>query len=645
MLKKTIMVVVGLLFFVNTVLGVVVYPNVEFYDGNLTVGFSNPNGINTTYLEVNRSYIQLTDYNLSLTYSNTLEINISEYNHVDSLDAVNNTLLRFNVTHSSGNVVFSFTNGNATGNFIYYLYRDAVAISTHTTNSFTFSYNSWSTHDFEIEGLLYPDPPYNASSSYNATNNSVNLTWSTGNYSDANVLVKNTGHYPATPSDGTVIKNGTGEFYHFNVTETAYYTVWSFNSSFNTFSLTGLNLPWGALTLNVKNASKTWQTVSPFGVIIQNTLGTEIYVNYTANSPLNIDFTDIPVGSNTVFIINATGYKTQTYRRDTSLNTFLNYTFLLPPLWTYTPGQGDDDPVTGDPTNETDSQLYLITLLNEVDQAIVDGLCEFKLYDNFTDTYQQVGSFLTDGAGQGTIWLVPNKLYQVVCSVPGSNDYQVNTSYWTPSNILFTKTFKLKYAEEDIQEPYLPHEYITFTATRTNTSMTITYNDALTCTINTTIYVYEINKTTGIESLFHTNTTEDTDSFTFTVSGLDAETSYRVVLHYSHSIFGDQDPFIILPGWRTELTSPATLNTMMTDIFGYNPLVWTHCIMFIILVIGMFAADSEDAGKLMIILGGIFIFLNVFVALDDALVAAAGGIIPGLFILLGIIIEWNNRKK
>jgi hypothetical protein len=173
--------------------------------------------------------------------------------------------------------------------------------------------------------------------------------------------------------------------------------------------------------------------------------------------------------------------------------------------------------------------------------------------------------------------------------------------------------------------------------------MTIIYNDALSQTINTTIYVFEINTSTGIETLFHTNTTNGINSFTLTVNDLEANNSYRIELEYNHDTFGYQDPTIFLAGYRKALTTAAKLNTILTTLFGYNPLVWTHVIMFIILVLGMFFADPQDSGKVLMILGGIFICLN-FILSDSPLAVAAGGLIPGLLIIIGLLIEWNNRK-
>jgi len=616
------------------------YPGATFMNGNITVTFSE--NVSADFIRVGTDYVMLDGFNLTVSCSGNIYLNFSAC-HDNEMLPTSESMLRFNASFSGSTVTFTFERLN-TSNVTYYLYTDGVLTATYETDPFTFINYDWSIHDFDIRGAFYPDPPYNPGSVYTAALNTINLTWDRGAYSDIEVLRSKVGSYPTGPTDGTLVQSSTTPYYNFTISDDTYYKIWSLNSSSGQYSKTGLELPWGALTLNVFNASATWQKVDPFGLTIQNVAGDDIYTNPSLSPPVNLGLTDIPIGDNTIFIINASGYKTQTYRRDTVLNTFMNYTFLLPPLETTTPGQGDDDPQTGEPTNETESQLYLITLLNEVDQSIIDGHISFSLYVNETDTYEEVGSIITDGAGQGTIWLVPNKLYKVVASVPGSTDYETNTSYWTPSSLVLTKTFKLKYADDEPQEPYIPQDYIIFTAERTGTQIDITYLDALSQTINTTIYVYEINTTTGTETLFASNTTSGVSSFTYTVNGVNSSNSYRVVLHYNHSIFGGQDPTILVSRDSPQLTTPGTLNTMLTTLIGPNPLIWTHVIMFIILVIGMFYADSQDAGKILIILGGIFIFLNTFIGLDDALTVAAGGIIPGLFIIIGLLIEWNNRK-
>ena len=637
-----ILIFITTMFTMGSIGYVILYPGTVFYGDKCVFTFSNTDGINVSYIEVGDNYIMLGNINLSVSSNSVIDINISYVNSNGTV-AKNNQVLGFNATYTSGSVSFSFTGNNTLA--IYNLFIDNSLINTYEASSFSWSYNSWSTHSFSINLEGYrPDPPYNGNSVYDPNSNSVNLSWSRGNGSDREIVVMKQNSYPVTPSDGTIYQNSTKLFYNFTINQSGYFTIWSFNSSTGYYSSTGLNIPWGALTINVFNASKTWEKVDPFGLIIQNSDGSQIYRDTTVSPPINLDLNSIPIGSNTVFIINSSGYKTQTFYRDTLVNTFMNYTFLLPPVETTTPGEGDTDPNTGEPTNQTASQLYLITLLNEVDQPIMDGLIEFSLYNNATDTYDMVGSFLTDGAGQGTIWLVPNKLYMVTCSVPGSDRYQSNVSYWTPSNLVLTKTFKLRYAEEEIQPPQLPQEYVMFNGTRTNTTLTLYYNDLLMMTLNTTVYVYEINVTTGDETLFYMNHTENVDSFKLVITGLDANNSYRVALKYNHSVFGSQDPTLFFPGYRKQITIPSSFNTLMTNIFGPNPLVWSHVIMFLILVALMFFADSEDAGKILILIGGIFIFINSFIGFDNALTLAAGGIIPGLLILMGIIVEWNNRK-
>ena len=614
------------------------YPGLEFYNGNITVSFSD--NVTVSYFELGENYVVFQDLNLSVTCSNNIHLNFS-YVNSSGIPVKDNRILTFNATYSSGSVTF-LMKGNITGT-IYRVLRDNILFSTHENKNISWVSNSWSKHEFSIllEGIR-PDSPYNGTSTYSSAHNTVNLTWQRGNRSNREIVVMNTDSYPTSPSDGTIYQNSTNTSYNFTVNQSGYFTIWSYNDTTGYFSNTGLNIPWGALRVNVFNASKTWEVVSPFGIIIQNIQGTQLFKQTTCSPPFYLDISELPVGSDSLFIINSSGYQQQSYSRDTNLNNYWNYTFLLPPVTTNTPGQGDEDPVTGDTTDVTETQLYLITLYNELDQTIPSGKIVFSMYVNETDTYEETGSFTTDGAGQGTIWLVPKKLYQITCT---ANSYKDNISYWVPSNLIFTKSFKLEFLDDEIQPAMLPYEYVFFNGTRTNTTLTLFYRDTLNQTINTTLYVYEINRTTGDISLFYTSTSTDINSWMEYLTGLDSNCSYQAVLKYNHTIFGNQDPTRMFPFYNIKLTTPGGFNTLMTNIFGPNPLVWSHLVMFCLLVAGFFFADQQDAGKMMIILGGLFIFINVYIGFDDALLAAAGGIIPGLLILFGIIIDRNTSKN
>lgn len=56
-------------------------------------------------------------------------------------------------------------------------------------------------------------------------------------------------------------------------------------------------------------------------------------------------------------------------------------------------------------------------------------------------------------------------------------------------------------------------------------------------------------------------------------------------------------------------------------------------------------ADSRDAGKWLIIIGGIFLFINIVLGWQNTLFTVAGGAIPMLFIAVGIISMWVDKRR
>ncbi|GAH35022.1 unnamed protein product, partial [marine sediment metagenome] len=145
--------------------------------------------------------------------------------------------------------------------------------------------------------------------------------------------------------------------------------------------------------------------------------------------------------------------------------------------------------------NTTTTLLYVIRVRTEVDSAIPDAKILVRRYISGTGYYENVSSIYTDGNGEADVWLIPNNPYKFDISATDNYVPAIGED-WTPTTLIVFKTFQLKYLDDEPQEPYLPQDYITFTATRSNTSMTIVYDDELLETINTTIYIYEINITT-----------------------------------------------------------------------------------------------------------------------------------------------------
>jgi len=463
----------------------------------------------------------------------------------------------------------------------------------------------------------------------------VNLTWERGNNSDTDVVIRKNGtSYPVNPFDGYEVYNGTLGWFNESAETNRAYTVFSYNETTQSWS-EGLNIPWGAMGIWVYNASKTWQQVEPYGIKIQNQEGTQTYVNIS-NTPLYLDLNDIPIGVNTIFIINSSEYKTQTYTRDTSFNAFYNYSFMLPPITT--PG--------GESSDENDTYLYLITVINDLNQAVPDALVTINIYKNDTDSYELVFSFLTDGAGQASCWLMPNQLYQVIITKDGYNQM---LTYWTPSHLIFTKTFQI--TTEDIipQPPIIAPEEIHFTAVLINgdTQIQVDYLDDSGYTNYTILDVSVFNYSSLSWQHLGTYTNTSLQTWTMIFNNINRSNDYYFNLTYNNQYLGTAYIQLVIEAEKTTPTDTTEFDTRFSWMgvipFGaYNFLSW-------LFLIGIcYYTDSRDAGKIIMVFGVICLFLGTYIGLTSPLTiagGAAGGGLAVLFIILGVLMEWNTSKK
>jgi len=620
--------------------------DIRIQEGNMVFLGSGRDDSAMKQLIVGSNYLQVDNILISVTgLTQDMFFNVTHVNEIGNNRSVGERLLEMNITYGGGATTFTFTGNSSNDNMLYDLLVDGTIVRNNV-GPFTFTYtrSSWSTHRFLLRCSGYePDPPYNGSSTYTqGTPPYVNLSWERGNYSNQEVVVGNADSYPSSPSDGTVWYNGTNLYYNFSVNETQYFTVWSYNVTTNTFSSTGLDIPWGVLRLNVFNQSKTWQKVNPFGLTIQNQDGNTIYQQSTCSPPFYLDLNDIPIGVNTVFIINATHYEQQRYEEDTLVNHFHNFTFLLPPVITSDPGGGDDDPVTGDPTNHTESLLYLISVVDELGNPISDVKVEFNLYVNATDTYENAGSFTTDGNGQGTIYLVPESLYQVVVS---KDEYKTGTSYWTPSRELLSKTFLIEFEDSEPVEPDTPIEDISFTFERGGNTVFINYTDGMSETIDTMVYIWEIDSITGVETLLTSDSRIGESSFSFAVTDVNTSNTQKAILYYNHSTFGYQTITLVLHGDYVRSNAGTSFNVLLVALVGSHPWGWANFLIFMFLLAVFHEADDRDAGKWLVLIGGLFLFLNIVVGWNSTLFTVAGGAIPVLFIAVGVLQMWKDSRR
>jgi len=256
-------------------------------------------------------------------------------------------------------------------------------------------------------------------------------------------------------------------------------------------------------------------------------------------------------------------------------------------------------------------------------------------YINASTGFDNVSILYTDGAGQVTIFLQPYVLYKFYLNCSG---YEDEISDWIPSDLLFTHTFMMDYLETGIPPDYIE---IVFVGERSGATIYMNFTDAMGETINSTTYLFYFNETTGLLNLVtsFSNTSESNISYVFhsTNTSLD----YRVLMFFNHTVYGPQTRSVILSRIGTPVTTPATLNALLVAIIGpAGPFIWTGIITFLAFSVMMFHADRKDAGKYLIIIGGVMAFIGL---VGFHTVIASG--IPVLFVAVGIIVEWINARR
>lgn len=553
-------------------------------------------------------------------------------------DGANNTYIERDIvsswTRGDGVLIYNNTGnyyndiGLAMGTLYYY---QVWSYTTWTYNPTVFQYSgSYASGSNTTDNV---NPPYNGNSSY--LHPHVNLTWTRGNHSNRDIVVQNNASYPASPTDGWIRQNDTTTFFNESITYSTYFTVWSYNNTAKLYSATGLNIPWGALGMQCYD--ETNNTALTFDVLVTNEDLDTLYLQDLTNI-YYLNLNDIPYGDNTIFYVSSDNHESRTYYYDLEVNNFYNLTFYLPLA---IPSGGTEDP-DYDPENESYSTLYLLTVVDELNEGVEDVKIEIMRYINETKTYESVTILTSDANGQADVYLFAGTVYKVKLSKTG---YITRTDDYIPSDSIYTRTFKIYFEETEPTPPDVEPENIIFTGEISSNILYLNYTDSMQETINTTIYVYEINLSTGIETLFGTNSTTDTDSFQTSFSGINTSNTYKVILFYNHATFGNQVKTLLFDGNYTPPTTPTVLNTLLTAIIGTNPFGWANFLIWLFLVAGFYYADPRDSSKILIFLGGMFLFINVVVGFNTTFITVAGGAIPILFIVVGIIMMWNESHK
>ena len=526
--------------------------------------------------------------------------------------------------------------------------------STYTIN-YTMGVDNW-THEYFI---TKPEAPTGASAAVvNAS--AINISWTKGTGANQTIVVSNATGLPSNPTDGTVEYNDTGAYVVLDIAEgVEYYRIWSFSNwsefknpvpDYVSFDWTpwiwqmsdnSTDILWGGLVLGCYNESNTSQNIS-FDVFISNQDGSEVYeaINCTTYHVINVS--DCPHGEVSIRF-ESSGYRERTFYVTLEENAWYSITAYLPPI-TF-PSEPGDEP------DENYTRMYRVRVIDENTYPVDDAFVSISRYINRTGIFETVASFYTNGHGEGDIWLIPSTLYKVFITKDGYED--VTGADWSTDPYYYganyPKVFEMYFEETQPQPPLVELETIEFTGTLSiavngTYTLTLTYLDNEDYTISSILIVSAFNFTTNTSSVVVTQSYGEIQNWTLNLYNIDRNMTYICNLTYIHTHLGIQHRTLVIEKQITAKDVDTELESYF-DWVGVVPFGVGNLLLFLFFTAVCYYTDGRDIGKNMIVLGVIFFFIMLYLGWGNILLIAAGGAIPILFIVMGILTEWNASKK
>lgn len=339
---------------------------------------------------------------------------------IDQTYNLTTNFAQYNSSHRRANTTFGYP-VNLTGEEMGWMNANISASAYNNTMIY---------HGYKvIDGAFFAvPPPYDMVETYNDVTNFQELNWTSAIGSNYDVLVVNTGSYVDCPDGGTVVQNSSSlSYYNFTPVGNALYTVFSYNSTFNCYSM-GLDAVWGALGVNCFNESNPTQNLT-FDLFITSENGSDTYVAYACSNTFYIDVDDIPIGNKTVIQIDSDGYEVRYYYRDLAVNNFYLINTYLPK--SESESGGDDIPDTPQLFAHTDSISVTDPTSDQtinMDETPTDIIGVYK-YTITSDTreYHETTKSVADHTTYEIVTLGFTATEIVEVSV-----YNTSISYWVP---------------------------------------------------------------------------------------------------------------------------------------------------------------------------------------------------------------------
>jgi hypothetical protein len=396
---------------------------------------------------------------------------------------------------------------------------------------------------------------------------------------------------------------------------------------FNIVNLSG-NVLMNCYDVTTHNNISYWSYV-----ITGNTVGT-ITSGTNQNNTVNISTVDWATDDYYTFRFAATGYfdsgpYTYTHGELANVVNFTVDAYLTPTGY-------------GAPNNT----WYELRVINRFETPLENVRVEMIHVVNETDPNLQNGSVVgilyTDNYGEVQF---PNLVAHDTHFVNLSKDcYLTRVERWVPDVDDHYKTFMLDLDPNCENRTYMPSDIISVEGEISNTTMFINVSDLLNETENAQVHIYELNHSTGTSTLLIRFTHVDNSSIRDT-QPVNISNSHTVIIHLNHTTFGHLVYTLTFIAEYAPLTNETEFEDVATRILKWCPFGWSNFILFVGICIGFFSADRDSIGMMLIFLGGMFLFINYMVGFNTTFVTWAGGIIPPLVILGGILIIWDDSRR
>jgi len=436
-----------------------------------------------------------------------------------------------------------------------------------------------------IAQVLYVDKPTNVTSNI-LSNNTFDIIWYNGTNAKTTVVRRKLDSYPSSFTDGTQIYNGTGE--KINIQDLGvnyYYSLWSYNETYSS----SVNLTVGGIVLYCFDED-TNETLE-FDIFISNEDGSQTREHNNITNGYILNVSDLPLGDAVKFVVSASqNYSDQSeeFSYGVDENSTITYIVLsyspinkfstnvtcidetagtksypsftlVDDLVTILPDDADNftkvfvnytyyeyQSRTYYRTITTSSfyllnaylppsnlaNLYLLEVVDQYDLALEDAYIQVK--NKVNNTYVVVSSLYTDANGQADLYLIENDNYIFVISKDG---YVTENASWTPGDLIFTHTFKLRLVS-DVDMPPEFGEIISLRGVISDDdTLTVTFYDKDDAMLNSHFFVEEYYNHVFSYMGEYNGTTGS--SFSFTVDIVNHSRMHVVRLYMNHSNLGE----------------------------------------------------------------------------------------------------------